>query len=102
MRKICLVALLLLFLFMNTAYAQNFDVLEISADHSVAVLLDRDEGIEWAVVEGDEIAGWTIISIDQLGVTIKKEPEGDMPYAIVHTLSEISKNGFAPEPHAVE
>ena len=97
MRKIFLIILLVLFLFMNTVLAQNFDVLEISDDHSVAVLLDRDEGIEWAVVEGDEIAGWTIISIDQLGVTIKKEPAGDMPYAIVHTLSKISKQGFAPE-----
>ena len=98
MLRLILFSLLVQLILINFAYAQNFNVREISEDGIVAVLLDMDTGMEWAVVEGDEIEGWTVIKIDDLGVTIKKEPEGDMPYAIVHTLSKISKHGFAPVP----
>ena len=76
------------------AQAQNFVVQEISEDGPSAVLLDQDTGTEHTVVVGDEIEGWEVTAIDASGVSIMKEPEGDMPYGIVHKLEKMLKLKF--------
>jgi hypothetical protein len=97
MKRIAFVCLPALLLLCNIAYAQNIEVMEISEDYASAVLVDRDTKTQWTVVVGDQIEEWEIIEIDEFGVTIKKEPVDDEPYAIVHKLGKMSKFEFSFE-----
>ena len=96
MKRICLFGLITLVFIFSTAHAQNLNVQQISDDRSEAVLLDRDTGIKWNVTKDDKIGEWTVIKIDELGVTIKQDAKEDAPYAIVRKLPLMTKHGFSP------
>jgi hypothetical protein len=98
MIRICLFSLLILLLIFGSAHADGFIVREICQDNSGAVILDPETGTEWDVKVGDEIQGWKIIEIDGTGVSVLKEPRGDMPYAIVNKLDKMSEFGIPLEP----
>lgn len=98
MKRICLVGLTALVFMFSTAHAQNLNVQQISDDRSEAVLLDRDTGITWSVTNDDKIGEWTVIKIDEFGVTIKQDAKEGAPFAIVRKLPLMSKHGFSPGP----
>jgi hypothetical protein len=97
MKRIFFICIFILMVSFNIAHAENFEVLEICEDQTSAVLLDRESKAQLSVNVGDRIGEWEVIEIDELGVTIKKEPEDDKSFAIVHKLEKISTHGISFE-----
>ena len=98
MHRFILSVVLAIFLFAHSAQAQSFNLKSISEDLREAVLVDKDTGAEWAVGEGDEVEGWSIVKIKKNCVVIRKEIEGEEHQAIVRTLTLPKKLGVMPVP----
>lgn len=87
MRRIILLAIMVLCIYVQNAFAFNLNIESINKESGEATLIDRDTENEWVVTEGDEIEGWIIMEINDNNVLIKKEAQGNMPYGISKRLT---------------
>ena len=96
MSRIILIVIMSIFISIQNAYALNLNIKSISEDHEDAILMDKDTGDEWFVMEGDEIEGWVVTKINKDSVLIKKEAEGEITYDIVRKLTLPNKISIMP------
>ena len=85
MNKILPAALLALLLSVQITNAENLKVISITEELQ-ALLKDNDTGEEWLALEGDEIGGWKVMSVEKDRVVIRKEVEAYFPSAIIKTI----------------
>ena len=85
MKKFIIASALFSVIFTQNLFAEDLRILSINEDNQ-ALIRDADTGDEWLVIEGDNISGWTIISIENNKIVLRKESDEENSETIVKTI----------------